>query len=173
MKEWNQEEWNQEDRRGPERAASGECREARNKGLYYLQFSGKTEAEMGKKLADQGFSPEAVEDAVQFLKGYRYLDDEDYARRYVERNRRKKSVKQIKFELLQKGIPSELLEPALAETPVDEQEQIFSLLEKKRYSGEGADRSEQQKISAYLARKGFAFEAIRSAMNHYARKMTD
>ncbi len=61
-----------------------------NKGLYYLQFSGKTENEMRKKLAEQGFSPASVEDTVLFLKHYRYLDDEDYARRYVEKKRPQK-----------------------------------------------------------------------------------
>lgn len=32
-----------------------EKRKARDKGLYYLQFSDKTESEMRKKLAEQGF----------------------------------------------------------------------------------------------------------------------
>ena len=59
-------------------------REARNKGLYYLQFS-ENRNEMRKKLAEQEFSPASVEDAILFLKHYRYLDDEDYARRYVEK----------------------------------------------------------------------------------------
>ena len=43
-----------------------------------------------KKLAEQEFSPASVEDAILFLKHYRYLDDEDYARRYVEKNGHKK-----------------------------------------------------------------------------------
>lgn len=84
------------------RRGSGGVPEARSKGLYYLQFSGKTENEMRKKLAEQGFSPASVEDAVLFLKHYRYLDDEDYARRYVEKNDHKKSIRQMKFDLARK-----------------------------------------------------------------------
>lgn len=171
MKEWVYEKPQVQEYQ-PEEIPS-EYKSARNKGLYYLQFSGKTEDEMRKKLAEQGFSPASVEDAVQFLKGYRYLDDEDYARRYIERNNRKKSVKQMKFELRRKGIPEDVLELVFEEIPVDEKTQIYLLLEKKRYSGDEADRMERQKISAYLARKGFQYEAISSAMNHYARKMTD
>ena len=84
MKEWLQEEHREKKMyAGADGdAVPEEFREARNKGLYYLQFSGKTENEMRKKLAEQGFSPASVEDAVLFLKHYRYLDDEDYARRY-------------------------------------------------------------------------------------------
>ena len=55
MKEWIQEEHREHKMYA---GADGEAipeefREARNKGLYYLQFSGKTENEMRKKLAEQ------------------------------------------------------------------------------------------------------------------------
>ena len=64
----------------------GEAAKAREKGVYYLQFSSKTEEEMRRKLAEQGFSPASVDSAVKFLKERRYLNDEDYARRYLEKN---------------------------------------------------------------------------------------
>ena len=137
-----------------------ERRKARDKGLYYLQFSDKTESEMRKKLAEQGFSPASVEDAVNFLLEYRYLNDENYALRYLEKNGKKKSRRQIAFELME-------------EIPVDEEAQILALLEKKKYSGEAASREERQKISGFLARKGFSYEAISAALIHYARKETE
>ncbi len=77
------------------------------------------------------------------------------------------------FELRQKGIDEETLDAAFEENPVDEEEQILRLLEKKGYRGEEAEREEKQKISAYLARKGFAYEAIQRAMINYARKNRD
>ena len=79
MKEWMQEEHREQKMyAGADGdAVPEEFREARSNGLYYLQFAGKTENEMRKKLAEQGFSPASVEDAVLFLKHYRYLDDED------------------------------------------------------------------------------------------------
>ena len=133
MKEWQQEEHREQKMyAGADGdAVPEEFREARNKGLYYLQFSGKTENEMRKKLAEQGFSPASVEDAVLFLKHYRYLDDEDYARRYVEKNDHKKSIRQMKFDLRQKGVSDDLVEmvfekeklrpgrPRSCETPED------------------------------------------------------
>ena len=112
MREWIQEEHREHKMYA---GADGEAipeefREARNKGLYYLQFSGKTENEMRKKLAEQELSPASVEDAILFLKHYRYLDDEDYARRYVEKNGHKKSIRQMKFDLRQKGVSDDLVE---------------------------------------------------------------
>ena len=148
-------------------AVPEEFREARNKGLYYLQFSGKTENEMRKKLAEQEFSPASVEDAILFLKHYRYLDDEDYARRYVEKNGHKKSIRQMKFDLRQKGVSDDLVEMIFEDMEVDESAQILGLLRKKNYDPEEPDPAKRQKIYAFLARKGFSYDAINSAMKQW------
>lgn len=150
-----------------------EAAKARDKALYYLQFSGKTESEMRKKLAEQGFSPASVDNTVDFLLEHRYLNDEDYAVRYLEKNGKKKSRKQMVYELRQKGISPQVIEEASEDMPVDEEAQIMALLEKKRYAGDEASREERQKISGFLARKGFSFDTINSALIHYARKDTD
>jgi len=162
-------EWKQKEREAAPAAPrlSEEDKAARDKALYYLQFSSKTESELRKKLAEQGFPPASVDNAVAFLKSYRYLDDEDYTRRYLEKNGRKKSKKQIVYELRQKGIEEDVFERVFEEMPVDEETQISALLAKKKYPGESASREEKQKISAYLARKGFSYDAIHAAMAHY------
>ena len=162
MREWIQEEHREQKMYA---GADGEAipeefREARNKGLYYLQFSGKTENEMRKKLAEQEFSPASVEDAILFLKHYRYLDDEDYARRYVEKNGHKKSIRQMKFDLRQKGVSDDLVEMIFEDMEVDESAQILGLLRKKNYDPEEPDPAKRQKIYAFLARKGFSYDAI-------------
>ena len=169
MKEWQQEEHREQKMyAGADGdAVPEEFREARNKGLYYLQFSGKTENEMRKKLAEQGFSPASVEDTVLFLKHYRYLDDEDYARRYVEKNDHKKSIRQMKFDLRQKGVSDDLVEMVFEDMEVDESAQILGLLRKKNYDPEEPDPAKRQKIYAFLARKGFSYDAFNRAMKQW------
>ena len=185
MKVWKQEEW--ADVAGPDMAfetvvpveknASGmepaEAKAAREKAVYYLQFSGKTENELRKKLAEKEFSPASIDYAIDFVKKYRYLDDEDYTRRFIEKNRQKKSRKQMVYELIQKGVSREILDRVLEDVPVDEEAQIMAVLEKRGYSGGDATKEEKQKISAYLARKGFSYDAISTAMIQFARKIPD
>ena len=175
MKEWRQEEWTNAERLASVDVAAeapdmDEAKRAREKAVYYLQFSGKTESELRKKLAEQKFSPASVDSAIEFAKKYRYLDDEDYARRFVERNRNKKSRKQMIFELSQKGVEKVLLDLVFEDMDVDEESQIMAVLEKRKYPKEDATREEKQKISAYLARKGFSYDAISAALIQYARK---
>ena len=47
----------------------------------------------------------------------------------------------------------------------DEQTMIAKLLQKKQYDSEKADYKEQQKMFAFLLRKGFSPEQIRKAMH--------
>ena len=176
MKIWRQEDWvdnlnmMEPMEESPRTNDPDEARKAREKAVYYLQFSGKTEYELRKKLAEQEFSPASVDSAIEFVKKYRYLDDEDYARRFVERNGNKKSRKQMVFELTQKGVSRDILNLVLEDMEVSEEAQIIALLTKKNYSGEEAAREEKQKIFAYLARKGFSYDSISAALIQYARK---
>ena len=74
------------------------------------------------------------------------------------------------FELTQKGVARDILDAVFEDMEVDEESQILSLLAKKNYPGDDATREEKQKISAYLARKGFSYDAISAALIQYARK---
>ena len=125
----------------------GEAAKAREKGVYYLQFSSKTEEEMRRKLAEQGFSPASVDSAVKFLKERRYLNDEDYARRYLEKNGKKKSRKQLQYELSRKGISREILELVFEEMPGDEREQILEILRKRQFPLDGGEPEEKKTIA--------------------------
>lgn len=74
------------------------------------------------------------------------------------------------YELRQKGISEELLETVFEEMPVDEEAQIEAILVKRGYAGEAAGREEKQKISAFLARKGFSYDAIQTVLAHYGKE---
>lgn len=177
MKIWNQEEWT-----GNVRSEAGENgnaadpeeeKKAREKAVYYLQFSGKTESELRKKLAEQEFSPASVNSAIEYVKVHRYLDDEDYARRFVEKNSRKKSRRQMEYELSGKGISKEILSGVFEDAQIDEKEQILAILEKRNYPRGEAGPEQRQKIFGYLARKGFSSDDISAALIQFARKTTD
>ena len=64
---------------------------ARERSLYLLQNSDKTESQVRKKLLEEGFPAGVTERTLEFLKHYRYVDDESLAKRYVESKSRVKS----------------------------------------------------------------------------------
>lgn len=136
------------------------CRRARERALYLLKFSGRTEAELRRKLRT-GFYPEkAIDEAVEFLKKYRYLDDTEYIRNYIEIYGRSKSAAEIRTALLRKGADKACIEELLRERQPDEEEQIRKLLIKRRYQND-APAEEKRKTVGFLLRKGFSYEKIR------------
>ena len=143
------------------------CKRAREKSLYLLKSSGKTESEVRQKLRSGHYPEEAVEEAVSFLNKYHYLDDREYARNYIELYGSRKSRTELMTALLRKGIDKETIVEFCDELQPDSSGQIKNLLKKRRYDPKCTDRKEQQKHMAYLLRKGFSFEDIRSAMGAF------
>lgn len=140
-------------------------RSARDCALFLLEYAGRTEQELRRKLAEREYSPEEIEETVAFLLEYHYLDDEAYARSYIRTRSLRKSSRRLRAELEQKGISRDVIEASIQENPVDEEAQIRAFLTKKGYCPETReDAGQYRRIIAALSRKGFSYEKIRSEM---------
>lgn len=133
---------------------------ARERVIYLLKASDKTEQELRQKLKEGYYPQEAIDYAIGFLKEYRYIDDERYGERYVEFHSERKSRRQIQYELQKKGLDKEVISDILEEHPIDEEAQVLAYLEKKRKNISELDQKERSKIMAALGRKGFSFEVV-------------
>ena len=134
---------------------------ARERALYLLQYQGRTCSQMQQRLREDGYPDEAVERVMAFLEEYHFLDDSSYIENYIQLNRRKKSRRQIAYELTQKGIDSELLRQTFDEDPIDDEEAARAVLAKK-LKGKPVDTYEEKcRIAAFLQRKGFSGEVVR------------
>ena len=56
---------------------------ARKKTMRLLEHMDRTEKGLTDKLRQAEFSPEAVEDAIAYVKSYGYINDARYARTYI------------------------------------------------------------------------------------------
>jgi len=99
-----------------------------------------------------------------------YLDDAAFARQFIagRMSAGKSGPDRIRMELRHKGVNPALIETALQESiqPEDLARNLDRLVEKarRRYAriSEGYER--RQKITAWLRRRGYAFDAIRDAL---------
>ena len=133
--------------------------------MHFLQKMDRTEQQLRRKLSTLFYPEEIIEQAVTYVKGYRYIDDERYAVGYIEYRKDRKSVRQMEQELLGKGISKEIFQQALLqiEKP-DEDRQIRYWLEKKHYADVRSDLKERERIFRFLLRKGYSASSVRSAM---------
>ena len=141
---------------------------ARDRALYLLQSQGRTQAEMIKKLKDDGYSQSVTERVLSFLQEYHFIDDNAYTENYIHVNKGTKSKRQITYELQQKGVDRDQIRQMLEENPVDEEETVRALLKKKTGGRIPEDKKEIQKLAAFLGRKGFSFEVISRVLRDVA-----
>ena len=145
---------------------------AKMRAMNLLQSRDYTRSAMADKLKT-GFYPETViEEALNYVASYHYIDDIRYAKSYMHYNHERKSRKVIEMDLIRKGVSKADIESAWREWQEDgnaqnEEEQILKLLEKKHFAGASADAKERQKIYAFLMRKGFSMDSISKTMKRY------
>ena len=137
---------------------------ARDRALYLLQSQGRTQAEMIKKLQNDGYPDDVTRDVMSFLSEYHFVDDKAYTENYIHVNKGRKSPRQMAYELQQKGVDKAKISQILEENPIDEEATARTLLKKKTGGQIPEDWKERQKLAAFLGRKGFSFEVIQRVL---------
>ncbi len=143
---------------------------ALNRVLFLLQSRDYTYHELESKLYQGKYPEQIITAALEEVQSYGYINDENYARRYVECYLERKSLGKIKQELIKRGISRDIVDAALeggrelqaeAEENV-EQLQIRRLLEKRHFDAQTADRKEMDRNYAFLMRRGYSSSDIRA-----------
>jgi regulatory protein len=109
------------------------------------------------------YEPELAEQIIAKLTRGGYVDDAEFARRWVENRRLFKatSSRRLQLELQQKKVSSDTIQAVLAEDETDERKVLRELVTKKRKQSRYQD---DQKLIAYLARQGFNYDDIKSVL---------
>lgn len=96
------------------------------------------------------------------------LDDQKFTKWWVDQRLafKQKSKKDITFELRQKGIDTNIIKNVLDDSEIDEVKIARELITKKIYRWQKYDEKiRKQKISQYLASKGFSWDVINSTVD--------
>lgn len=150
---------------------SGIIREILNKraikrAMYLLKAMERTEHQLREKLRENLYPEESIDAAVAYVSSYHYVNDEDYARRYTQAKSGSKSRRRIEQELKEKGISKDKIERAVQEADCNDRNLIREIILKKSKSVDVQDQKQKQKIIRHLLYKGFAWEDIRTEMEH-------
>jgi regulatory protein len=91
-----------------------------------------------------------------------YLDDDKFARYWVENRQQRKGISQRKLaaELRAKGVDHSIIEAAMQNSPREEKDELAKVLEKKR-----SKYDDERKLIAYLLRQGFSYDAVKDALS--------
>jgi regulatory protein len=143
-------------------------------GLRFLEARQRSTAEVRRRLLTNGYRADLVDGCLERLRDLGILDDEAFARTWVEsRDRaRPRGERALRSELARKGIDRELTDEVLEEReanqPDADAEAARRVLE--RHANALArvtdPRARRQRAYALLARNGFDSEISVAAINH-------
>lgn len=156
-----------------------------NKALEFLSYRPRSEKEVRdrlklkmqkSKLKTATQNSKVIDEVIEKLKEKKFIDDEQFARLWIESRLRLKprSTRLIKLELKQKGIDPETINN-LQLTIDNDLESAKKLVEKKigRFRNKfGMTREETyQKLGRYLASKGFNWDTIKKSIDEILNKV--
>ncbi len=136
--------------------------------IYLLEKRDYSRKDLIKKIAEK-YPEEQAEKAADYCEERRYIDDLRYARRLWERYSEKYGEKRIREELYKRGIDRETAQQVEEEMTDREKEweKTALLLRQKMRNRPFSDKKEENKIYAFLARKGFSSEIIGQVIREY------
>ena len=135
---------------------------ALDKALTYITASMKTERDIRTYLRKKGYLEDVSDYVVEKMRSYGYLDDDAYARAYIEHAGKKKGSRLSAMELRQKGVSDEAIEEALSSVSGEEESALEVL--KKYLRGKSLDRATLLKAYRHLMGKGFSCETAKGAL---------
>ena len=148
--------------------AADQASRATEAALIFLGYRPRSEKEVRDRLRRGGFEPDAIEHAITRLHEWRYLDDADFARRWVENRttHRPRGRRLLQQELRHKGIDGEIARDAIDDAELDETGAAEALA-RRRLPAYAADEPAaiRRRLGAYLARRGYGYDVIRVALD--------
>ena len=149
----------------------GQCYEA---ALRYIEFQPRSENELKRRLLSRHvYSTAAVDRALQRLKTSGLLNDRAFAEAWANDRIRLKprSRYMIQRELMQKGVSTEDI--AGATDDIDDSASAYQSGLKKALLLRSDDRVKfSRRLSAFLARRGYSGEVVRSVVNRLWREIS-
>ncbi len=123
----------------------------------YKNFKGETKQRLG-------VSQSIVDRVFDRLVERGYVDDEKFAQYWLENRHQRKgaSLRKLRSELSVKGVASDIIDRALGESERNDSNELMKIIDKKR-----SRYPDEQKLIAYLARQGFSYDDIKSALAEF------
>lgn len=136
---------------------------ALNKVAKLLGQGVKTEKQIETYLKTKGYDSIITKFVMEKLKEYNYINDEHYAKLYVNTYGKKYGKRKLEFELKQKGVSEHTVKAVLSEFKSDNE--VLLTLAKKYLKNKPITMENLQKLAQNLGSKGFNWDEINATIS--------
>lgn len=137
-----------------------------SRALKYISSRLKTEKQMKDYLSGLKYDKEAIEEAIKKLKNYGYINDEYYAKTFIEIAGKTKGKRYLKQQLISKGVSDEQIELSL-ENSNDDNEACENVCRKwLKNKPLPLEQKDKEKLYRFLLSRGFNYDTIKEVLNN-------
>lgn len=153
------------DKKIKELQAADEIEIAYQRAINILNYRPRSEKEIRDKLLKHSTSNEVIEKVMERLRHNRLIDDEGFARQWVENRSefRPRGKRALSAELRQKGINVDIINTVLQDIDEDELAYQAAVIQSRKYRRLDWEDF-RRKMFAFLARRGFSYEVTRQVV---------
>jgi regulatory protein len=153
--------------------AQDERNRAFNRAVRFLRYRPRSQVEVERNLREKGVADQVISAVVERLERAGYLDDEAFARFWVENREQFKprGRRALRHELRQKGVGDRVIAQVLE--GIDEEAAAWRAIEGRMQQWRTLDRDQlRKKLMGYLSRRGFNYEIISIVFEKACHELT-
>lgn len=144
-----------------------ELAKATDSAILLLTSRPRSEREIRDRLRRKGYDDETIDRVVVKLREWRYLDDDAFARYWVENreSNRPRGRRLLEQELRQKGIARDTVANAVEDAQIDELAGAMEIARNKLRSFRNFDeQTARRRMSGFLGRRGYGYDVIKPVL---------
>ncbi len=141
---------------------------ALTKTANYVNTALKTEKQVREYIAKKGFDKDVSKYVIEKLKEYNFINDEYFAKSYINTYRSKFGEYKLKANLLEKGVSKEIIENLL--NGIETDDEILYNISVKYLKGKERTQENFVKLTRFLASRGFSFDDINSIVERLKKE---
>ncbi len=154
--------------------AEDEVHRAVESAVRFLASRPRSEAEVRRNLQKKTFDDRVIDATVQRLSNLGYLDDEAFARYWIENREtfKPRGPMALRYELRQKGISDRVIDSTLETIDVFDSAYRAAQNRASRFKGKDIQTFEH-KVGSFLQRRGFTYEVIRNVIEKLSAELVE
>jgi regulatory protein len=124
--------------------------------------------EIRDRLKRKDYDDETIGRVIQRLRDWRYIDDDAFARYWVENreSNRPRGRRLLEQELRLKGVERETVSQVIDEAEIDERSGALEIARTKLRSYRGEEEAvARRRLGAFLARRGYGYDVVKPVLD--------
>ena len=144
-------------------SSDDQYRKAKGYALRLFKLRPRSTAELAEKMRGKWYPPDIIERVISDMKAWGYLDDGAFTKAWLQGRLKRYGYRRIALELVDKGIPKELIASTWEELKqdIDEESIVREIaLRRDRVYRDVEPLKRRKRLMDYLARRGFNLSLI-------------